>query len=59
VNPWGEIVAELGEGLGYVVAECDPESQDTMRRQLPALTHRRAFETPDLVTGGETQRVFP
>lgn len=50
VNPWGEIVAELGEGLGHVVAECDLASQDTIRRQLPALTHRRAFEAPDQIT---------
>ena len=41
VDPWGEVMAELGEGEGVIVAEVDPERIAAVRRQLPALAHRR------------------
>lgn len=42
VDPWGEILAcRAEEGPGIVVADLDPRRLDTVRRQLPALQHRR------------------
>jgi deaminated glutathione amidase len=42
VDPWGEILAcRVDDGPGVVVAELDPQRIATVRRQLPALAHRR------------------
>ena len=41
VDPWGEVLAVLPEGEGVVVAEVDLQRQADVRRQLPALRHRR------------------
>ncbi|MEO8080508.1 MAG: carbon-nitrogen hydrolase family protein [Caldimonas sp.] len=43
VDPWGEVVAMLPEGEGIVTAEIDGERIASVRRQLPALEHRRRF----------------
>ena len=43
VAPWGEVVAVRAEGEGVVLAELDPSRIAEVRRQLPALDHRRAF----------------
>jgi len=44
VDPWGDIVAMRAEdGAGVVSAELDPERIASVRLQLPALAHRRAF----------------
>ncbi|MDE2080468.1 MAG: carbon-nitrogen hydrolase family protein [Burkholderiales bacterium] len=41
VDPWGEVLAVRGEGEGFVIAEVDPARLVQVRRQLPALAHRR------------------
>jgi len=41
VDPWGEVLAVRPEGEGVVVAEVDPARLAQVRRQLPALAHRR------------------
>jgi nitrilase len=41
VDPWGEVLAELPEGEGLVLATLDPERLRQVRTQLPALDHRR------------------
>jgi nitrilase len=44
IDPWGEILAGVhleGEGEGVAVAEVSRERLDDVRRQLPALRHRR------------------
>jgi nitrilase len=40
IDPWGEIVAELADGDGIVMAEIDPARVAQVRRELPSLTHR-------------------
>jgi nitrilase len=40
VDPWGEILAERGEGEGVVLAEVDPARLEEVRKSLPALEHR-------------------
>ena len=41
VGPWGEVIDELPEGEGFVLAEVDLERIAQVRSQLPALRHRR------------------
>ena len=41
VDPWGEVLAELPEGEGVVLADIDTERMQDVRRRLPALAHRR------------------
>ncbi len=41
VDPWGEVLGVRDEGPGVVLAELDPERIAAVRRQLPALEHRR------------------
>jgi nitrilase len=42
VDPWGEVLTQRDEGAGVVLAELDRTRIDAVRRQLPALSHRRA-----------------
>jgi nitrilase len=41
VDPWGEVLACRAEGAGVVIAELDAQRLADVRRQLPALRHRR------------------
>jgi predicted amidohydrolase len=41
VDPWGVILAQVADGPGFALAELDFERQDRLRRELPALSHRR------------------
>jgi nitrilase len=41
IDPWGTILAEAPDRECVVVAELDLSFQDKVRRELPALTHRR------------------
>ncbi len=40
VDPWGRIMDELHRGSGVVIAEVNPSYQASLRKSLPALTHR-------------------
>jgi predicted amidohydrolase len=52
VNPWGEVVADAGEDVGYVVAEIDPAKAAEARAMIPALKHDRKFAGPELPSLG-------
>lgn len=41
IDPWGDVVAELPEGPGVVVGDVMAERIASVRRELPALAHRR------------------
>jgi predicted amidohydrolase len=41
VDPWGQVVAEMGDRVGVAVAEVDFEQQERLRAELPSLEHRR------------------
>lgn len=48
VDPWGRVVATLGEEPGVLRASLDPELQTDIRQKLPLLAHQRLrVETPD------------
>jgi predicted amidohydrolase len=46
VDPWGAVLADGGEGEGFIVAEIDPARVAEARRMIPALTHDRQFTGP-------------
>lgn len=39
VSPWGEILADAGEEVGFILAEIDPARVAKARSQVPSLTH--------------------
>ena len=41
IDPWGNVLSELGVECGYVVAEIDLSYLQTLRNKMPALDHRR------------------
>ena len=41
IDPWGEVLAELEEGEGIVVAALSKTQLNAVRQSLPALRHRR------------------
>jgi predicted amidohydrolase len=41
VDPWGQVLAEVGDHEGIAVAELDFAYQDKVRTELPSLGHRR------------------
>jgi predicted amidohydrolase len=43
IDPWGQVLAELEEGDGFIVADIDPAEAKRVRRELPSLEHRRAL----------------
>jgi predicted amidohydrolase len=43
VDPWGQVVAELPSGDGYVIAEVDPQQTARVRAEIPSLANRRHF----------------
>jgi len=47
VDPWGEVLLDMGEAPGLGFAEIDPAKQEDVRARVPALRHRRPI--PDVV----------
>lgn len=43
INPWGEILADAGEGIGVITAEINMEEVVTVRNRIPSLLHDRPF----------------
>jgi predicted amidohydrolase len=41
VDPWGDVLAQCGEGEGFAVARLDFAYQDRVRAAIPCLAHRR------------------
>jgi predicted amidohydrolase len=41
VDPWGVVLAQAPDREGYIVADCDLESQREIRAKLPSLANRR------------------
>ncbi|SBV91843.1 putative enzyme [uncultured Alphaproteobacteria bacterium] len=43
VSPWGEVLADGGEGPGFVIADIDPSEVDAARGKVPSLAHGRTL----------------
>ena len=48
VDPWGEVLADAGKGVGIVSARIDPAAIGKARRMVPSLQHDRPFTKPQL-----------
>lgn len=47
VDPWGRVLADGGEGPGFVIAEVDLAEADKARAMIAALRHDRDFSLED------------
>ena len=47
-DPWGEVLADGGEGTGIITAQIDPERIAKARGMVPSLQHDRGFTPPEL-----------
>ena len=48
IDPWGEILAVLEKDTGIIQADIDLRKLTELRKQFPALDHRRAFVIKEL-----------
>lgn len=53
IDPWGKILAELGEEPDVAVADIDPDEVARVRGMLPSLEHDRSFTPPESGAGGQ------
>jgi len=44
VDPWGDVLLDMGEGSGLQLAEIELSRIEEVRRRIPALKHRRQVE---------------
>jgi len=49
VDPWGEVLADAGEGVGIVSARIEVARIAEVHRMVPSLQHDRRFTHPELV----------
>jgi predicted amidohydrolase len=49
VDPWGEVLADGGEGTGIATARIDPARIAEARRMVPSLQHDRGFTPPETI----------
>ena len=43
INPWGEVLADGGDDVGFITAEIDPAEVTAARAKIPSLKHDRGF----------------
>ncbi|MBQ9459396.1 MAG: carbon-nitrogen hydrolase family protein [Oscillospiraceae bacterium] len=56
VDPWGAVLAQLGDGEGEQLVELDLSETESVREQLPLLRHRRTDVYRLEETGGNNNR---
>ncbi|HEX7930396.1 MAG TPA: nitrilase-related carbon-nitrogen hydrolase, partial [Sphingomicrobium sp.] len=44
IDPWGEVLLDMGEGAGVKTVEVDLSRITDVRGRVPALSHRRPIE---------------
>lgn len=49
VDPWGEVLLDMGEGAGLGFAPIDPAKVAEARSRIPVLAHRRAIPPVEVV----------
>ncbi|MFO1239776.1 MAG: carbon-nitrogen hydrolase family protein [Sphingomonadaceae bacterium] len=50
VDPWGEIVLDMGEQPGVAFADLDPARCNEVRAQIPVIAHRRGVSRASVVS---------
>ncbi|MDT9597847.1 carbon-nitrogen hydrolase family protein [Sphingosinicella rhizophila] len=46
VNPWGEVLLDMGEGTGVAAVDLDLGQVEEVRHRIPAIRHRRPVPAP-------------
>ncbi|SMF73371.1 carbon-nitrogen hydrolase family protein [Allosphingosinicella indica] len=46
VDPWGEVILDMGDDTGVGFADVDPSAVEAVRARVPAIRHRRAIPAP-------------
>jgi predicted amidohydrolase len=46
IDPYGTVLADAGEGVGFITAEIDLADVAKARASIPALQHDREFDAP-------------
>jgi predicted amidohydrolase len=49
VDPWGEVLLDMGEGSGIGFCDLDPQRISDVRRQLPSLANKRPLPSADKI----------
>lgn len=49
IDPWGEVLLDMGEEIGLGFADIETARLDEVRRRIPVLQHRRTFAAPERV----------
>jgi len=49
VDPWGEVLLDMGEAPGVAVVEIDPARLADVRAQIPVLQHRRPIGAVEIL----------
>jgi len=49
IDPWGEVLLDMGEDSGLGFAEIDPARVTDVRSRVPALSHRRAIPPVEVI----------
>jgi deaminated glutathione amidase len=44
IDPWGDVLLDMGEGTGVGLVDLDPNKIIDVRKRVPALAHRRPIE---------------
>lgn len=47
INPWGEILQEAGDDVGYIIAEIDTAKVEKTRNIIPSLQYDKGFNLED------------
>ena len=50
IAPWGEVLADAGEDVGFITAKIEPAKVAEARSMVPALRHDREFNPPPSAT---------
>ena len=46
VSPWGEVLADAGDGVGVAFVEIEPDEVARARGMVPSLAHDRDYAPP-------------
>ncbi len=49
IDPWGQVLLDMGEAPGLGIVDLDPALVDTARARVPAIAHRRPIAPPRVV----------
>lgn len=57
IDPWGKVLADCGDRVGFVMAEVDPARVDEVRAMIPSLEHDRKFTVKGSLTDPVKSRI--